>query len=86
MSALAAAAGSLYESEVASARTDAETIGRAIGSLHGKTLSARFATLAMQAGLARATLSNESRTLVDVGDRGAVAPGSAVLGIRPEDG
>jgi nitrogen fixation/metabolism regulation signal transduction histidine kinase len=36
VSALAAAAGSLYESEVASARTDAETLGRAIGSLHGK--------------------------------------------------
>jgi len=79
VSALAAAAGSLYESEVASARTDAETIGRAIGSLHGKTLSVRFAALATQAGLTRATLSDVSRTLMDVGDRSAVAPGSAIL-------
>jgi len=86
VSALAAAAGSLYESEMASARTDAETIGRAIGSLHDKTLSVRFAALAMQAGLARATLSDESRTLVDVGDRSAVVLGSAMSGIRPADG
>jgi diguanylate cyclase (GGDEF)-like protein len=75
----AAAAGSLYESEAASARTDAETLGRAVGSLRGKTLSVRFAALAMQAGLARATLSDGSTTLVDVGDRRAVAPGSAIL-------
>ena len=79
VTALAAAAGSLYESEAASARTDAEAFGRVIGSLRGKTVSVRFAALVMQAGLARATLSDGSRTLVDVGDRSAIAPGSAIL-------
>ena len=76
---IAAAAGSLYESEAASARGDAVTMGRAVGSLSGKALSLRFASLARQAGLARATLTNASRTIVDVGDRLAIAPGSAIL-------
>ena len=79
VTALAAAAGTLYESEAASARTDAGTLGRAIGSRRGKALSTGFAALAMQAGLARATLSDGSRTLVDVGGRSAIAPGLAIL-------
>ena len=76
---IAAAAGSLYESEAASARSDAGTMGRAVGSLSGKALSVRFASLARQAGLARATLTSASRTIVDAGDRSAIAPGSAIL-------
>ena len=75
---LAAEAGSLYLSEAASARTDAETLARAVGSLRGKALSVRFAALATRAGLARATLSDTSRTIVDVGDRTAIAPGSVI--------
>jgi diguanylate cyclase (GGDEF)-like protein len=75
---LAAAAASLYESEAASARTDAKALARAIGSARGKALSARFTTLATQAGLARATLSDASRKLVDVGDGTAIAPGSVI--------
>jgi diguanylate cyclase (GGDEF)-like protein len=76
---LAAEAGSVYETDAASARTDAATLARAVGSLHGKALSVRFATLANQAGLARSTLTDASRTIVDVGDRSAVAPGSVVV-------
>ena len=56
-SGLASAAASLYQSEAASARADAETLARAVGPLRGKALPARFAALARQAGLARATLS-----------------------------
>jgi diguanylate cyclase (GGDEF)-like protein len=79
---IAAAAGSLYASEAASARSDAVTLGRAVGSLNGKALSVHLASLARQAGLARATLMNGSRTIVDVGDRSAIAPGSAILRSR----
>ena len=76
---VAAEAGSVYEADAASARTDAATLARAVGSVHGKALSVRFAALATQAGLARATLTDASRTIVDVGDRAAVAPGSVVV-------
>ena len=76
---LAAEAGSLYDSEAASARTDAAALARAVGSLHGRALAVRFATLATQAGLARATASSGSRTIVDVGDRTAIAPGSVIV-------
>ncbi len=76
---LAAEAGSLYGSEAASARTDAAALARAVGSLHGRALAVRFATLATQAGLARATASSGSRTIVDVGDHTAIAPGSVIV-------
>lgn len=75
----ATAAGSVYQSEAAAARADAETIARAIGRRYGGALTTHFATLAKQAGLARATLSDASGTIVDVGDTTAIAPGSALL-------
>lgn len=78
-SGLATAAGSLYQTEAAFARADSETLARAVGRLHGKALDIRFSALARQAGLARATLTAGPRRLVDVGDRRAIAPGSAVL-------
>jgi len=76
---VAAAAASLYQSEAASARADAKTLARAVGSMRGNALSVRFTALATQAGLARARLSDGSRTIVDVGDRTAVAPGSVIV-------
>ena len=76
-SGLASTAGSLYQSEAALARGDAETLARAVGPLRGKALTARFAALAKQAGLSRATLSAGTRTLVGVGSRSAIAPGAA---------
>ena len=85
-SGLASTAGSLYQSEAALARGDAETLARAVGLLRGKALTARFAALAKQAGLSRATLSAGTRTLVEVGSRNAIAPGAARLtrrGARP---
>lgn len=76
---LAAAAGSLYQNEAAVARRDAETVAHAIGRLRGERLKARFTALVGQAGFARARLSADGRTLVDVGDRTAVAPGTAIV-------
>jgi diguanylate cyclase (GGDEF)-like protein len=76
---LASAAASLYQSEAALARSDAETLARAIGHTHGQALTTHFETLAKQAGLARATVTAANKTVVDVGDKSAIAPGSAVL-------
>ena len=76
---LASAAASLYQSEVAAARTDAETLARAVGRSNGNRLATHFAILAREAGLARATLSNSSTVLADVGDNTAIAPGAAIL-------
>ena len=78
-SGLASTAASLYESEAAIARGDAETLGRAVGPLRGRALPARFAALVRQAGLARATLSAGGSPLVDVGDPTGIAPGVALL-------
>jgi diguanylate cyclase (GGDEF)-like protein len=76
---VAATAGSLYQSEAASARTDAAALARAVGSQHGKALAIRFATMATQTGVARATLRNGSMTIADVGNRTAIAPGSVIV-------
>jgi diguanylate cyclase (GGDEF)-like protein len=79
---LASAAASVYQTEAALARGDAETLARAVGRTHGKALAAHFQSLAKQAGLARATITAGGKTLVDVGDKSAIAPGSARL-VRP---
>jgi diguanylate cyclase (GGDEF)-like protein len=76
---LAAAAASLYQAESALGRGDAEALARSVGRLHGQALTARFSAVARQTGLARATLTEGARTLADVGDRTAIAPGGAVL-------
>ncbi|MGN6871710.1 MAG: diguanylate cyclase [Solirubrobacteraceae bacterium] len=76
---LASAAASLYQSEAGLARGDAETLARAVGRARGQALVTRFSALARQAGLARATLTADGQTLVDVGDTSAIAPGSALL-------
>ncbi len=78
-SGLASAAASLYQSQAGLARADSETLARAVGRLRGQALATRFSALARQAGLARATLTAGGTTLVDVGSRSAIAPGSAVL-------
>ena len=78
-SGVAVTADSVYQSQAATARADAEMLARDVGSLRGGALSVRFASLATRAGLAWATLSSGSRPLVDVGDRRAIAPGTAIL-------
>jgi diguanylate cyclase (GGDEF)-like protein len=79
---LATAAASLYQSEVAAARADAEALARGVGRANGNALATHFASLARQAGLARATLSNSSGVIADVGSNTAIAPGSAILKLR----
>jgi diguanylate cyclase (GGDEF)-like protein len=76
---LATAAASVYQSEVVAAGTDAEALARAVGRAKGPVLATRFASLARQSGLARATLSNSSGVVADVGDRTAIAPGAVLL-------
>src|ERR1700760_4904511 len=56
-SGLASAAASLYQSEAAMARSDAEALARDVGTLRGHAMTARFSAVARQAGLARATLT-----------------------------
>ena len=76
-SGLATAAASLYNSASDTARFDAQTIARGTAALSGPALSARVSQLAAQAGLARVRLRAGLRTLTDVGDRTAIAPGIA---------
>jgi diguanylate cyclase (GGDEF)-like protein len=82
---LASAAASLYESEVATARADAQTLARDPALLSAAKRRARVAALAAAAGLARATVTMGSASLVDAGDPTAIAPGVATV-IRPGGG
>lgn len=72
---LAAAAASLYTSQQATARQDAEAVARSglLASRGG--LRSRLATVAARAGLARVVVYEAGRTIADVGDRTAIAPG-----------
>ncbi len=78
------AAVSLYRSESAAAGADARSIARELsseartGSMSNGRLRSIVAGLAAQAGLARVTATVGHQT-VDVGDRTAVAPGSATV-------
>lgn len=76
---LASAAGSLYQSEIASARADARTLARDPALLSAATRHSRLAALAARTGLARATVTADHGTLVDIGDSTAVAPGPATV-------
>jgi diguanylate cyclase (GGDEF)-like protein len=78
-SGLASAAASLYGSEMASARTDARTVARELTDIPGSALRSRLTALAAQSGLARIAVVSGRRTVADVGDHTAVAPGTAVL-------
>jgi diguanylate cyclase (GGDEF)-like protein len=72
-------AHSLYTTQSAAATKDAETIARLIAGTRGRALNAKVAALTTQLGLARVTVSGAGRTLVDTGDRSALAPGAATL-------
>jgi diguanylate cyclase (GGDEF)-like protein len=84
---LSAAVG-LYQTESQVASSDAQTLARDLsprlagGVLVPGALQARVATLASQAGLARVAVTRGSTTLADVGDRTALAPGSATIAGR----
>jgi diguanylate cyclase (GGDEF)-like protein len=78
---LATAAASLYENESATGRADAQAFAEAHGLFVGRIDARRVTALASRAGLARVTLTAGSRMLADVGDRTAIAPGSAMVGL-----
>jgi diguanylate cyclase (GGDEF)-like protein len=78
---VATAAASLYTSEETAARADARMIGRNLGSVAHAALPRRVATLAAQAGLARLKVTLGSGVVADIGDRTAVAPGTAEVSL-----
>jgi diguanylate cyclase (GGDEF)-like protein len=75
---LASVAASVYQSEVAAARADARAIARDRAVLSPATRRTRLSTLVARSGLARVTVTGGA-TPVDVGDKSAIAPGSAVV-------
>jgi diguanylate cyclase (GGDEF)-like protein len=75
---LASAANSLYDSESASGRADAETIARQLAA-SGPALLPSLDAIAAHSGLARVTVRAGSKLLADAGGRTAIAPGSARL-------
>jgi diguanylate cyclase (GGDEF)-like protein len=77
-SGLASAAASLYQSESARGRADAETIARQLGT-RGPGLLPSLAAISARSGLARLVVRRGSKVLVDVGSRSAIAPGAARL-------
>lgn len=84
---LSAAVG-LYQTESDAASSDAQALARGLssrivgGTLSPSGISARVATLASQAGLARVVVTSGPRTLADFGNPTAIAPGSATIGGR----
>ncbi|MDQ6836424.1 MAG: diguanylate cyclase [Actinomycetota bacterium] len=83
---VASVADSVYEHASRSASADARALARALGGTEGPALRARAVALASKAGIVRVTVVDGRRTVLDVGSRSAVAPGTASLqplGQRP---
>ena len=78
-SGLAAAAASLYNTEGANAQADAQQVARVAGRAKPSALAREIAALAARAGLARVTVTGSSGTLVSLGTKTAIAPGSATV-------
>src|SRR5947209_7133137 len=82
------AAASLYRSESIAASGDARSIARGLSvQTAGRTpstqrLRSTISTLATQAGLVRVVFKVGSHPAVDIGDRSAIAPGSATVRAR----
>jgi diguanylate cyclase (GGDEF)-like protein len=76
---VATAAAALYNSSASEARADAQIVARDAALLRGAALRTRLTTFATRAGLARVTVEQGPRVLVDVGDPIALAPGAASL-------
>jgi diguanylate cyclase (GGDEF)-like protein len=77
-SGLASAAVSIYQTESANGRLDAETIARELPrSLNGAALRSQLEMLVRRSGLARVVVRSGSRVIADIGNRSAIAPGRA---------
>ncbi len=80
---LVSIATSLYRNDSLTARGDARTLTQALASSQARITQARISGIAGQLGLIRVTVRLGSRVLADVGDRDALAPGSAIAGLGP---
>jgi diguanylate cyclase (GGDEF)-like protein len=76
---IASAAAGVYEQASRSASLDAKTLARELEHTGASGIPGRVAELTNQAGFARVTVSAGTRTLADVGNRTAVAPGLAIV-------
>jgi diguanylate cyclase (GGDEF)-like protein len=76
---VAAAAASLYGTDVLSSRGDAYQLARRAPALPRHGLTARLKSVMAQAGLQRLVISRNGRTLYDIGSRAAIAPSKVVL-------
>lgn len=76
---IASAAAGVYEQASRSASLDAKTLARELEGTGAGGLPARVAALTAQGGFARVTVKSASRTLADVGNASAVAPGLAIV-------
>jgi diguanylate cyclase (GGDEF)-like protein len=79
---LVTAAASVYTADETASTQAAASVARAAASLPPSELGPRVRAVASQAGLVRVVITRNGRTIVDVGNRTAIAPGSAryVLG------
>jgi diguanylate cyclase (GGDEF)-like protein len=76
---LAAAAASVYLSDQVGASSAAAGVARAAAGVPASELPARLRVVATQAGLVRIVLTRGHRTILDLGDPTAVAPGTATF-------
>lgn len=76
---LASAAAGVYERASRSASLDARTVARQLDRARSGRLAASVGTLVDQSGFARVTVSIGARTVADVGDPTAIAPGLAIV-------
>lgn len=74
---LATSATSVYGYDEASARSAAVTLARAAANVPRAQLRPKLRAAMSQAGLVRVELIRDGHTILDVGDRTAVAPGTA---------
>ena len=76
---IASAAAGVYEQASRSASLDAESVARSLERTSGAQLTARAAALERQGGYARLTVAVGGRTILDLGNPAAVAPGLAIV-------
>jgi diguanylate cyclase (GGDEF)-like protein len=78
-SGLVTAASGVYTADEDSARSAAKAVGEAIERLPAGQVTPRISEVARAAGLVRVSVVRNGRTIADIGNRAAVAPGTAVV-------
>lgn len=80
-SAFATVAKNVYSAAGGAAQSDAGNIAGDAAKLPPQQLGAQLSQLSSRAGLARVTIQVGRRTVADIGDRSAIAPGIATVGL-----